>query len=57
MNWYKMGRFGEFVHNGPNNILPFFFEIERGKPIVKSMEMESHLQVGISKGLNSPTGH
>jgi len=29
--------------------IAFFFETERGNPVMKSIEIESHFQVGISK--------
>jgi len=37
--------------------IAFFFEAERGNPIIKSIEIKFHFYVGISKGLNSPIGH
>jgi len=36
--------------------IAFFLDAERGKPMKKSIETESHFQVGISSGLNSPMG-
>jgi len=38
MNWDKMGTFGESINYNPNNIP---FEVERGKPIMKFIEIES----------------
>ena len=51
MNGYKMGRFGKSIHDNPNSIIQFFelFEAESGNPITKSIGIESHFQVGISK--------
>ena len=37
--------------------MKFFFGVEKDNPLTKSIEIESHFQVGISKGLSSPTGH
>jgi len=37
--------------------MTFFFEVEKGKPMTKSVEIESYVQVGISKGRSLPTGH
>jgi len=45
-----MARLGEPIHYDPNSIL---LEAERGN-VMKSIEIESHLQVGISNGLSSP---
>jgi len=33
--------------------IAFFLEAEMGNPMMKSIEMESHFQVGISNGLSS----
>ena len=37
--------------------LAFFLEAEMGNPMMKSIEIESHFQVGIASGLNPPMGH
>ena len=48
-----MSRFGESNHYDPNGIL---FQSIRGNLTIQSMEIQSHLQVEISNGLNSPIG-
>jgi len=37
--------------------MTFFLEVKKAKPVMKSIEIESHVQVGISKGHSSPTGY
>jgi len=54
MNWDKMSRFGEYINYDPNGIP---FKAKRGNPMMKSILIESHFQVGIFNSLNSPTGH
>jgi hypothetical protein len=36
--------------------MAFFLDAVIGKPMTKSIEMESHFQVGISNGRNLPIG-
>ena len=54
MDWYEMGIFSESIDNNPNGI---FLWSGMGQSDAKSIKIESHFHVGISKGLNLPTGH
>ena len=51
MNW------ADLVNISTITQITFFFEAERGNPITKSIKIVSYFNLGISKGLNSPTGH
>jgi len=48
-----MGKFRELIDYHPDDIL---FKAEGGNPMMKSIEIESHFQMDISRGLSSPSG-
>jgi len=54
VSWMSIKR-ADFVSLSTRTQIAFFLEAERSNPIIKSINIESHFQVGISKGLSSPT--
>jgi len=57
MNWYKVRRLCELINYHPNGFFfLIFLYVASGKPMTKSIEMESHFQVGTSNGRNLPIG-
>jgi hypothetical protein len=53
VNGYEVGRFGELIHDYPNQIK---LAAVKEKPTIKSILMSSHFHSGILSGHNNPSG-